>query len=285
MRPIVRFLCTCLAAAVGLTHATGQSQTAFNFNGNLNAAYGTASLAFFNGATTQGAVSFGVTSAALGGFGIPNLPDNSAGDRTVMRTSAFTPSQGFLFSPNTAANGGGSRINQYSFGFDVLLADRTNYHSFYQTNPANNDDGDFFARPVGSGDGIGISGTYHGTVNVNTWYRIMVTVDMTTATMKKYIDGTLVGSQTLGAGVDGRWSLGTAAGSTIIFGDEDNESVQAYMSSFYFSNHILSDADVTTYGTVKTAGFLPVPEPVGMLAVCTAVAAIGIRSRRSVARR
>src|SRR5688500_15815600 len=104
-----------VVAVLGLPGlAAAQSHTVFNFNGDLSPGptVGTAAgLSYFNGATTQSAVSFNSTA----GLGVTALPGDPSGTRTVMSFPAFASNQGLQLAPNVAPNGGSSPgyVNRY----------------------------------------------------------------------------------------------------------------------------------------------------------------------------
>nr|MBA3480961.1 metallophosphoesterase [Pirellulales bacterium] len=119
----------------------------------------------------------------------------------------------------------------------------------YQTDVANANDADFFINP---GDGIGISGSYSGTVsnarsNIS-WDRIAVT-RAADGTMKKYVDGVLVGIQ---AAAGARWDV--AGGKFNILADENGESSHGYLSSFRFVDSVMSDSAIASLGAVHAGG-------------------------------
>jgi hypothetical protein len=125
----------------------------------------------------------------------------------VMRFPACSSSQGYVLPHGAAPNGGGSKVNQYTLILDVLFpATSTGYRAFWQTDTNNTSDADLF---VNGANGIGISGTYQGSLTLGAWHRVAFALDLTATSgqLSKYIDGALVGTQTLSEGVDGRWSL------------------------------------------------------------------------------
>ena len=68
-------------------------------------------------------------------------------------------------------------------------------------------------------------------------------------TLKKYIDGNLVGTQTAAGS---RWDI--SGGQFHILTDEDNESSAGYLSSFRFVDSALSDAAIANLGAVHAGG-------------------------------
>ena len=176
----------------------------------------------------------------------------------VMKIPAATAAQGFTMTHGVAPNGGGQYVNQYTLVLDVMYpaASADKWRVFLQTNTGNSNDGDFFANPAG---GIGISGSYQGQILADTWHRVAFAVDLTTATVGKYIDGQLVNTQTLGEGLDGRWSLDPSA---LLFADEDGDTAVGYVNSIQFHGRTLSAAEIGALGSA-TAGGLPVPTLTG----------------------
>ena len=277
-----RFLRLAFLAVVllgtGRSQVCAQSQTIFNFNGNLNVStsVGTAAgLSFFNATTTT----FNSTSA----FGIGNLPGNPAGTRTVMNIPAFPDSTtGFALAPNVGANGGSAtKINQYTVGFDIYYPSASfagNFAPLFQTNTNNTDDGDLFIRkntPVTPEFGIGQTGyTGASTVPFDQWVRIVAVYDLGNATnaARYYANGSKLLTWNPGASqLDARFAVEgtTGANRAFILSDEDGETAVGYISSFYFSDTSLSDAQIAGFGVASAGGFQPVPEPMTILAIST----------------
>jgi len=243
--------------------AASAADVQFDFNGDLSASVGPGTLEYFNGATTSGAVGFGTAS----GFGLPAL---AGGDATVMSFPAFRQDQGLTLDTGCGPNGGSEDINQYTMIWDMLIASfDSDYSSLYNTSGTNNNDGDFFIR---RDHGIGISSVYDGVVNAGEWYRIAVTLDLPTSTMSKYIDGALVGTQTLSAGVGGRWSLWpTGTLPTFLLTDEDGETNAGFINSFYFADRVLSGAEISALGGADVDGVVPEPATALLLVVGASV--------------
>ncbi|NLH16593.1 MAG: PEP-CTERM sorting domain-containing protein [Phycisphaerae bacterium] len=263
----IGFVWMVVAAVSAMSSAT---ELQFDFNGDLSASAGPGTLDYFNGATTSGAVSFGTA----GSFGLSAL---SGGDATVMSFAAFQPDQGLQLFPGCGPNGGGSDINQYTMIWDLLIPSfSSSYSSLFNTNPSNGNDGDFFIR---ENMGIGISGDYTGIINPNEWNRIGVTVDLTTSTMSKYINGVQVGSQILSSGVGGRWALYADGQATLLLADEDGENNAGYINSFYFADRALTSSEMAAFGGPDSDGVIP--EPATGLLLITGVSLIAARKRRS----
>jgi hypothetical protein len=108
--------------------------------------------------------------------------------------------------------------------------------------------------------------------------------------LKKYIDGALVGTQTLSQGFEGRWAVYANSGPdaqnvAYILTDDSGDTTPGYISSFYFADSVLTDAQVAAFGGPTVAGFAPVPEPGAAAAVAAAGLGLAgvIRRRRRAA--
>jgi predicted phosphodiesterase len=225
--------------------------------GNLSATVGLP-MEYFGG-TTASKTQFGTTAS----FGISSIAGQVA---SVMSFPACLPGEGYVLHTNAPGNGGGAYINQYTLIIDLLYPTASNnaWRALFQTSRTNANDADFF---VGDGatspnpNGIGINGQYNGSIQPNTWYRVAVTVDLTTLAMAKYINGALVGTQTLPDSLDGRWSLystNTAPDWLLLFADESNETKAGYVNSIQFRDYAMSAFELAQLGG-PTAGGIPIP--------------------------
>lgn len=218
----------------------------WNFeNGDLTATVGN-DLAYLGGADLL--VQFGTTTQ----FGIPDINSTAA---HVMYYPAFTLYDGISMLHGIAANGGGTYVNRYTLILDMLwpTGSMNLFRGIFQTYDYNTNDADFF---IGKTNGIGIDGTYDGVIEADTWYRIAISVDLVDAKMDKYINGTLVGTQTLPSGLDGRWSLYPAEfGQAIqLFTDNDDETAPGYVNSIAIVSCPMTAGEVSTLGGPSAAG-------------------------------
>ncbi len=222
---------TCSRAAI-----TGQ----WDFdNGDLGATIGS-SLQYRG--TSAGQTQFGTTTS----FGIASINGEVA---RVMRFPAASPTQGYCVVHGAAPNGGGSKVNQYTLIMDVLFpSGSTGYRAFWQTDTNNTTDADLF---VNGSNGIGISGVYDGDLSPDIWHRVAFGVDCSGASLSKYIDGALVGTQSLASGPDGRWSLDPLA---LLFTDEDGETGVGYVNSIQFHDRVLNSSEIAMLGGPSAAG-------------------------------
>jgi len=235
-------ICITVTVLLGLSqpaHATVTGQWDFN-SSNLVATVGT-DLAYRG--DTEAYTTF--TTATIGGS-----------DAIVMGFPAATVDQGYTMTHGIAPNGSGSYVNQYTLIMDIMFPSASSglYRALWQTSQGNANDADLF---VGSNNGIGISGTYEGAILPDTWHRVAFVFDLTLSAgrLKKFIDGTLVGTQTLSAGVDGRWSLDPTA---LLFTDEDGETAAGFVNSIQIHDKALSLIEISALGGPSAAG-IPIP--------------------------
>jgi hypothetical protein len=191
-------------------------------------------------------VAFGTTDS----FVLPAIPGDSQG---VMRFAALAQDEIVLVRPETGATG---TIDTWTLGFDMLIpAGQGNWATFLQTDPTNQDsDGELFLRRTNATEGgIGISNNYQGSFQYGTWERVVFTAEAAggTTTLKKYIDGTLVGTQTL---TGDRWKLDAEDGFLIV-SDNDGDVSQGFLSSLLFVPGALSEAEIAALGTADADGF------------------------------
>ncbi|WP_417676847.1 LamG-like jellyroll fold domain-containing protein [Pseudodonghicola sp.] len=142
-------------------------------------------------------------------------------------------------------------VSSYTMVWDLNLSDLpANYHALFQTDVENGSDGDLFIR--GSDGGLGIDSIYEGSVELNSWTRVAITVETEgdTTTLNKYIDGALVGSQTVDTA---RFSLDAEKG-FLVMGDNDGEVGTGYLAHFAFTTEVLDGAAIAALGGVDAEG-------------------------------
>lgn len=115
------------------------------------------------------------------------------------------------------ANGGGTKVNEYSMQFDFKIAENGYWKCFYQTSVTNSNDGDFFINPGGN---IGVAAVGYSSITLNPgeWYRLVISVKNGNW-FNAYLDGKLVTQGNI-QDIDGRFSLDNQI---LIFADEDGE--------------------------------------------------------------
>lgn len=193
--------------------------------------------------TTAAGTRFGTTTT----FGLPKIGGRTA---KVMATPAASTRQiGYLMRHGARPNGdvAATKVNQWTMIMDVLIP-TDGWHSFIQIDSTDNsNDGELFVNP---GNGIGISGSYQGSIVRGQWHRVAFAVDMTVGVISKFIDGVKVNDQSAG-GLNGRWGLLPTAS---LFSDEDGESQAAYLNSVQIRNYKMSDAGVAALGGPSADG-------------------------------
>jgi uncharacterized protein YjdB len=156
----------------------------------------------------------------------------------------------FLAKHGMAANGGGSKVNEYSILMDFKLLKDGSY-CFIQTNLNNTDDVDFFLR--GNMEEIGIGGVYSSLSGEekfmpDVWYRVVVTAKLGES-LKYYRNGQEIffndGSAD-NAKVDSRLAFDPAG--ILLFADEDGEDNDIDVAGVATWNRALSAEEVAALG-------------------------------------
>jgi hypothetical protein len=168
-------------------------------------------------------------------------PDVGNGAIANVRGQALTMEHGL------AGNGGGTRLNEYTMQWDVMISDLVLYHCLIQNGPMDEGDGDLFIKPA-SGV-IGTSFTTYSTsaIAANQWYRIVISVKCGEF-YRIYVDGVkwLEGDV---PNIDSRFSLNVAPN---IFGDDDTENDLIYCADLCLWDVALTDDQVSQLGDVHT---------------------------------
>jgi len=233
--------------------------------GSLTASFGSAVLSYYNGTTTSDAVQYGTASS----FGIAALP---GGDAKVLKFDAFTSAQGLLGDANCGPNGSGTGndgVNEYTMIFDVLASKPTSgYVSLLESNPSNTKDSHVAIKDNGDTGSFGGIHTYNGTVSWSQWHRLAVAVDLSNGVMKAYIDGDYVGTTTgLSCNNDpALWAMPPYDHSFLLLTDKDGDMTgSGYLNSVYFTNCVMSDAEITALGGPNAMGIIPEPNTLALL--------------------
>ena len=265
-------------AATLMMASTGFAATyEWTFNsGNLATDLGNGVMAYADGASGP-LTTFGAT-----GGGVPNIGGQTA---YYMHVPAFgNAANGYnLTLNNTGPNGGGSYVNQYTMIFDVLSPNNLNWTPFFNTDPGNGNDADFYLAYDGS---VGISSIYSAAnvIAADTWYRIAFVANLSSGTMSYYVNGTLVASGSQGgSGLDGRWSLysNLDAGHDLRLFNEPSGSYthELDVNSIAFVDRAMNSSELAALGGPNAAGIFAVPEP--STASLVLLGALGIGSVRA----
>jgi len=223
-----------------------------NFAPTTGASLG--ALEYFDGigGATELATVFNTTTA----LGIPNINGTPA---AVMAFPACTSAMGYNMPTPTVPNGTNDTpqfVNSWSLIMDLLYTgDSANvWRSLIQIDGAG--DGDLFINASG---GIGISSLYSGQILSNTWQRVGFVFDLTNGVLRKYINGTLVGSQAYTT-QDSRWAL-TPSAWAVLFTDNDGETASGYVNSIQLRDTPLTSSQMFALGGPSAAG-IPISIPV-----------------------
>ena len=152
-----------------------------------------------------------------------------------------------------AANGGGSRVNEYTLMFDFKVPALSKYYTFFNTSidggvDDNSFNADFFIRGNGT-DAIGGGEFSYSTENpiaANEWYRLVVSVKVGEA-VKYYLNGELLFTSTKLSTIDHvRASLRTDA--VLFFNDDSGEDNELDVAEIAIWDEALDDARVQLLG-------------------------------------
>jgi len=147
-----------------------------------------------------------------------------------------------------APNGGGTMVNEYTLQLDFLMPVGALWHSMYQSDPANSDDGELF---INESNNIGASrhGYSANVVADNTWYRLLVSVkNGTGGFFKLYMDGQLW-VDGAARDIDTREAL---ADVLLLFADESAEDNTMLCSEVCIWDVALSADDALLLGDATT---------------------------------
>jgi len=274
-------LALVLGLSLSVAHASAASyEWTFN-SGDLSTSLGNGSLAFAD-AQSSSLTTFGTT-----GGGVPNIGGQAANFMHVPVLPNL--GNGYLATFNdTAPNGGGLYVNQYTVIYDLLSPGTPNWTALFNTNPGNpaGNDADFY---IASDRSVGIGSIYSaaGLIASDTWYRIAFVANLSASTMTYYVNGVQVGTGSQGgSGLDGRWSLNSNldAGADLLFFNEGdtsgNYTHELYVNSIAFVDRAMTGGELSALGGPNALGILAVPEPSTIsLALFGLLAGAAIRKR------
>ena len=134
----------------------------------------------------------------------------------------------------------------YTLMQDVKLADVSGYISLFQNDVNNGKDGSIFVKDGAVGlNSAGLG--YKGTINADTWYRIVTVIDNSYCTL--YVDGVQVG-KSVGQDVNA-WAMRDSR-KLILFIDNDGEETEVQLAEARFWDKALTAAQVAELATVGT---------------------------------
>jgi hypothetical protein len=246
-------------SASGIPIATPQTTVKgqWDFNRqNLAPTIGSA-LEYFDGPAgeTANGTQFGTTTS----FGIFDIAGQPADVMSVPGT--LSDQVGYIMRHGIGANGGGSRVNQYTLIYDLYWSSvPPGFASFINYDLSNQSDGDFFFRVADGGFGQGGDG-YEGDTQMmlERWHRVAFGVDMAAnpPVVTKFLDGVKHADQLMPNNqLDGdRRSM--LVDGAVLFGDNGDERGVCYVNSIQVREGKLSDAELAALGG-PSAGGIPV---------------------------
>ncbi|MHA1702820.1 MAG: T9SS type A sorting domain-containing protein [Promethearchaeota archaeon] len=139
-------------------------------------------------------------------------------------------------------NGGGSMVNSYTIVMDVKIPSLGQWYAFYQTEPANTEDGDWFLNTSGN-MGVGATGYTASKLKSGEWYRVAISV-LNGVRHDYYIDGKKALAGNPGA-LDDRFALNT---SVLLFADQNGEDNIIDVADIKIFSRDLSDVEMQELG-------------------------------------
>lgn len=172
-----------------------------------------------------------------------SLPD---GDVPVLNYSAFGADEGIQIDlPEGSAD-----LTSFTMVWDMNTSNTGGYQALLQLGADNSSDAELFIKGA---DGIGISGNYTGDIPFDTWMRVAITVEDQgdgSSILSKYIDGTLVGTQSVSTE---RFTVDAESGFKILT-DNDDETGSGYLSHFGMQAGAMGAEDVAALASVDADG-------------------------------
>ncbi|TCO70060.1 metallophosphoesterase [Rhodovulum euryhalinum] len=231
------------------TSADGQDRANFTLGTGIIAVADPDEWDDFNGGSETGA-DYETTLAA------PRIDLDGAGvtGTGVLRVPALADTRGLKVTPTVSGP-----VTDYTLVFDLYVEDgQGTWAALFQTDTGNTSDAELFLRNAGDGTGaIGTMGDYDGAVTYGGWTRLAFTfsVEGGAQVLRKYVDGTLVGTQTVDADIsDGsRWTIDGDRG-FLLFSDEDGETAEVHAAAFAFAGRALDAAEIAALGGVDGDG-------------------------------
>ena len=260
---------------VAIPSTTVSGQWDFDFAAGKNGLGPTVgqALEYFDGAsgTTAAGTQFGTTTS----FGIPDIGGQPA---SVMLVPGGNSRQlGYIMRHGLGANGGATRVNQYTLIYDIYWQTGPGFASFINFDLSNQSDGDFFFRVSDGGFGQG-GGGYEGAtqMQINRWHRVAFAVDMAAnpPVVTKFLDGVKHADQLAPNNVLDGDRRTMPVGGAVLFGDDDGERHPAYVNSIQVRDGKMSDAELAALGPATATG---IPVALSGAAAAELVAAVEIR--------
>ncbi|MGB4577383.1 MAG: T9SS type A sorting domain-containing protein [Paludibacter sp.] len=154
---------------------------------------------------------------------------------------------GFAMDHGIAPNGGGTRVNDYTIEWDIMVPDFALYRSLIQNGAMNEGDGDVFIKNNTGVIGTTTMGWTSNMLVPGTWYRIVLSIQAGSFA-RIYVDGVLWKEGNAPA-VDSRFSLAPVVH---LFGDDDAENPELSCSRVAIWNTPLTSEQIAELGNATT---------------------------------
>ena len=153
---------------------------------------------------------------------------------------------------NIASNGGGDSVNRYTLMFDFKVLNFNRWHTFFQTDTTNTNDGECFIRPNTTSNpgkiGVGYTGYSSDSILPNQWYRLVISVNLGRF-YNYYLNGALLHEgDTDEIYLDQRFAL---TPSLLFFADNNLEDDTIDISSIAIFDTCLTPAQIAQIGTIE----------------------------------
>ena len=247
------FIFLILASFRSSSYGDKTTWTFDNPDNRFEARSGNAKMDYYDPWSTE----WGADNTTFGNATSFNLPLAMGKEMQVMSFPACTKDQGYQLKPNFDPNGpygeSDGFVSNYTLVMDVLFpaASMNRWHALVQTDVTNQSDSELF---IDRRNGIGINSNYRGTIQPNTWHRIIWSVRAASkeGQAQRYIDGQAIGAiGTTGSGLNDRWSL---VSDLLLFTDENGETASGYVSSISIIDRKLTHDEAVALGGVNPLG-------------------------------
>jgi hypothetical protein len=136
---------------------------------------------------------------------------------------------------------------------DIKIPDIGVWHSLFQTNPDNTDDGKTFVYPGDGTIGSGYTGYTRNGLDENKWYRFTITVDLSDTSdqaIKFYVNGIREENGNYYQELDNRFSFGSVdeAVQLLLFADDNEEDGIVEVAKASIFDYALSATEVAGLG-------------------------------------
>ncbi|MBN2639399.1 MAG: metallophosphoesterase [Bacteroidales bacterium] len=175
-------------------------------------------------------------------YGIQNSIEGPMLDDKAIRIGAGSY---YIFEHGLPVSEGQKCINKYSILFDFRINNTGLWYSFFQTDPSNITDAEFFIRNSDQKIGVAAVGYSDIAVKPGRWYRLVVVVD-NGKEFSVYLDGVQIKTGNFQE-IDGRFGL---QDKIIFFGDNNSEDNTIDIARLAFYNYPLSQYEVTEQGLI-----------------------------------